>query len=62
MKENGEEDCHDGAEICELVGSFILSKISPIMMELDNCGLYRSDGLSKFRNLSGPKIKRKKKK
>ena len=57
MKKNGEEDfdipmgCHDGAEVCELVVSFILNKISSIMQEQNSVGLYRDDGLSIFRNL-----------
>ena len=39
MEKNREKEfdvpmgCHDGAEICELVGTFILNKISPIMQE-----------------------------
>ena len=53
--------CHDGAEICELVGTFILNKISPIMQEQNKVGLYRDDGLGIFRNLSRPNIDRKKK-
>ena len=67
MKKNGEEDfvvlmgCHDGAEICELAGTFILNKITPIMQEQNNVGLYRNDGLGTFRNLSRPNIERKKK-
>ena len=58
MKKNREEDfevpmgCYDGAEICELVGTFIFNKISPIMQEQNNVGLYRDDGLGIFRNLS----------
>ena len=46
MKKNAKEDfdipmgCHDGAEICELAGTFILNKISPIMHEQNNVGLY----------------------
>ena len=61
MKKNGEEDfdvpigCHDGAEICELVSTFILNKITPIMQEQNSVGLYRDDGLGIFRNLSQPK-------
>ena len=40
IKKNGEEDFDvpmgycDGAEICELVGTFILNKISPIIIYL----------------------------
>ena len=57
MKKNREEDfdipmgCHDGAEVCELVDTFILNKISSIMQEQNSVGLYRDDGLSIFRNL-----------
>ena len=67
MKKNEEEDfdvpmgCHDGAEIFELVGTYILNKISPIMQEQNNVGLYRDDGLGIFRNLSRPYMERKKK-
>ena len=67
MKKNAEEDfdvpmgCHDGAEIYKLVGKFILNKISPIMHEQNNVGLYRDDGLGIFRNLSRPNMERKKK-
>ena len=66
MKKNGEEDfyvpmgCNDGAEICELVGTFIL-KISCIMQEQNNVGLYRDDGLGIFRNLLQPNIEKRKK-
>ena len=56
MKKNGEDfdipmGCHDGAEVCELVVTFILNKISSIMQEQNSVGLYRDDGLSIFRNL-----------
>ena len=67
MKKNREEEfdvpmgCHDGAEICELVGTFILDKISPIMQEENNVGFYRDGSLGIFRNLSRPNIERKKK-
>ena len=62
MKKNGEEDfdvpmgCHDGAEICELVGTLTLNKISPIIQEQNNVALYRNKGLSIFRNLAGSNI------
>ena len=36
---------YDGAETCELVGSYILSEISAIIPR-DNIGLYRDDGLA----------------
>ena len=35
----------DGAETCELVGSYLLSKLSPQYRKL---GLYRDDGLGAF--------------
>ena len=53
--------CHDGAEICKLVGTFILNKTSSIMQEQNNVGLYRDDGLGIFRNLLWPNAERKKK-
>ena len=36
---------YDGSEICELVGSYILSSLSKILGK-DNTGLYRDDGLA----------------
>lgn len=36
---------YDGAETCELVGSYVLSEISSILPK-ENVGLYRDDGLS----------------
>ena len=45
----------DGAEICELVGLFILSKLSDIIPH-NNFGLYRDDGLAIIKNASGPKM------
>ena len=44
---------YDGAEICELVGCFILSSI-PAKYKKENIGLYRDDGLAVFKNTSGP--------
>ena len=51
VKKNGDEQfdvtmgSYDGAEVCELVGLYLLSKISPIMSR-DSVGLYRDDGLA----------------
>ena len=65
MKMNAKEGfdipvgCHDGAEICELVGTFILNKINPIMHEQNNVGLYRDDGFGIFRNLSRANMEEK---
>ena len=50
----------DGAEICELVGTFILNSISERFNKKD-IGLYRDDGLSVFKNLSGPENEKIKK-
>ena len=67
MKKNEEDDfdvpmgCHDGVEIYEVVGTFILKKISPTMQEQNNVGLYRDDGLGIFRNMWRTNIERKKK-
>ena len=53
--------CHDGAEIFELVITFIFSKINAIIQEQNNVGLYRDDDLGMLINLSGPNTERKKK-
>ena len=42
---------YDGAEICELVDTFILSKLGNIMGK-KNTGLYRDDGLIVLRNMN----------
>ena len=52
--------CYDGAELCELVGSFILNKLTSIVNKSD-IGLYCDDGLGIFYNVSKPEIERKKK-
>ena len=41
---------YDGAEVCELVGPFILSKLENIGKK--NTGLYRDDGLVVLRNMN----------
>ena len=51
----------DGAEVCELVGTFLLEKASEICNEGD-IGLYRDDGLAVFRNKSGTQLEKIKKK
>ena len=48
-------------EVCELVGTFLLEKISEICNK-SNRELYRDDGLSIFRNKSGPQLEKMKKK
>ena len=52
---------YDSAEVCELVGTFLLEKISEICNEGD-IGLYRDDGLAVFRNKSGTQLEKIKKK
>ena len=52
----------DGAEVCDLTGLYILSKINTVFKNQNNVGLYRDDGLGILRNLSGPKIERVRKK
>ena len=42
---------YDGAEVCELVGKFILSKLENIIGK-KNTGLYRDDGLVVLRNMN----------
>ena len=49
---------YDGAEVCKLVGSYILNQPSTVVrMEL--LGLYRDDGLAIMKKMSGPEIERK---
>ena len=52
---------YDGAEVCKLVGTFLLEKISEICNEGD-IGLYRDDSLAIFRNKSGTQLETIKKK
>ena len=52
---------YDGAEVCKLVSTFLLEKISEICNEGD-IGLYRDDGLAVFRNKSGTQLEKIKKK
>ena len=45
----------DGAEICELVGLFLLDSLSKRLPEL-NIGLYRDDGLAVHGKIPGPRL------
>ena len=45
----------DGAEVCELVGLFLLSEIRSEFPEL-NCGLYRDDGMAEHRRIPGRRM------
>ena len=51
---------YDGAEVCEIVGIFILYQLSRIYKKND-IGLYRDDGLAVFRNTSGSQAEKIKK-
>ena len=52
---------YDGAELCELIGLFMLSKIQEKFPEIE-VGLYRDDGLATYSSrLPGPKIERMRK-
>ena len=44
--------CYDGAEVCELVGIYILNQLGSLPVE-NNIGLYRDDGLGVLRNCTG---------
>ena len=44
---------YDGAEVCKLVGIFMLNKISE-KYNKNNIGLYRDGSLAVFKNISGP--------
>ena len=66
VKKEGDEDfdipmgCYDGAEICELVGTYIQNRLF-ILMNKKDFELYRDDGLGILRNTSGPGADRKRK-
>ena len=66
QKKSGDPDfdvlmgCYDGVEVCELVGIYILNKLSNLI-DIDIIDLYRDDGLGIFESISGPQIERKKK-
>ena len=51
---------YDGAEVCELVGIFMLNKISE-KYDKNNIGLYRDNGLAVFKTMSDPESERIKK-
>ena len=48
---------YDGAEICELVGLYILHKLGEKYGK-ERISLYRDDGLACFENTSGPEVER----
>ena len=49
-----------GAEVCELIGIFLLNLLGR-QYDPKNIGLYRDDGLSIFKNCSGPQMEKIKK-
>ena len=51
---------YDGAEVCELIGIFLLNLLGR-QYDPKNIGLYRDDGLSIFKNCSGPQMEKIKK-
>ena len=53
-------EAYDGAEVCELVGTYMLSILAE-KYNKDDMGLYRDDGLAVFKNASGPQNERIKK-
>ena len=58
VKQEGNEDfdvpmgCIDGAEVCELVGSYILQQLIKLFKQL-SIGVYRDDDLAILKGLSG---------
>ena len=50
----------DGAEVCELVGLYMLNKLGNVVSS-ENIGLYRDDGLAVIENANGPKMDRTRK-
>ena len=50
----------DGAEVCELIGNFMLTLIGNIY-NCTNIGLYRDDGSTVFKNTSSPQSEKIKK-
>ena len=51
-------ECFDGAEVRELVGSLIWTKLCDILQR-ENVGLYRDNGLAIVKQTPGPKLEKK---
>ena len=47
-------DFYNGAQVCELVGTFFLYKLS-LKYNKNDIRIYRDDGLAIFKNISGTK-------
>ena len=54
------EGSFDGAEVCELVGLYLLNQLKDITS--GSVGVYRGDGLAILHKYSGPQIDRLRKK
>ena len=52
--------CYDGAEVCELVESYMLNQLRHAVNK-ESIGLYQDDGLGVYHNISKPDVERKKK-
>ena len=50
-------EAYDGAEVCGIVDSSLVYKLSNKYNKKDNC-LYRDDGLAVLKNKSGPQAER----
>ena len=50
----------EGAEICELVGLYLLDKLSSLIAR-KNIGLYRDDGIAAINSSSGPVLDKRRK-
>ena len=67
VKKSGNEEfnvpmgCFDGAELCEIIGIYILTKLQRVLQK-DNARLYRDHGLGVTKELSSPEWKGNKKK
>ena len=48
---------YDRAEICELVGLYLLNQLSTVI-DKSSVGLYRDDELAAINNANGPKLDR----
>ena len=48
---------YDDAQVCKLVGTFLLEKIREIWNKVD-IGLHRNDGLAVFRNKTGTHLEK----
>ena len=53
--------CYDGAEVCELVRFYLLSKLT-LLVGTKNAGLYWDGSLAVIHQANGPKMNRIKKK